>query len=432
MRFSGIRLPLLAASACASVGLFVWETDRTYGDTVYLLPTSGTVSVSTPYVVASSYVLPSSYVFPSYIESAYRVSPSVSLLPTGYIETTYRRGLFGRRWVVERPVVAAYSTAYVPTTYLSTYVPTTYVPTTYVSPYVGARYVAPTYYATSYRARAYRPTSYTYYPTLYETAYASAADICCDEVVVDSTIRTVPQSSVGSYSPARRPKEVESGSMDEGAYDSIVNTPLPSDTAKQRSTLRSDGTTNAQPKGDAARADSPPNAPLATAEEEAESKAATKAAGTPKNAPGQKSGGAPGTKKGNPPAAPADESEGIDLRPAPADGEVTRRDSMKALYPRLRSADRRNILFGTVETDDGQPRDEVPITVVNRNNSVIRRTGVSNAFGTFAIRVPDGQWTVRVTMPSGNTQPVRDITVNGGRVVDIREAKEVQNLIISY
>ena len=36
MRLTGIRLPLLAALACASVGLFVWATDRTYGDTIYV------------------------------------------------------------------------------------------------------------------------------------------------------------------------------------------------------------------------------------------------------------------------------------------------------------------------------------------------------------------------------------------------------------
>ncbi len=105
---------------------------------------------------------------------------------------------------------------------------------------------------------------------------------------------------------------------------------------------------------------------------------------------------------------------------------------MKAIYSRMRPADRRNILFGTVETDDGQPLGEVPVTVVNRNDSSIRHNGVSDAFGSFAIRVPDGQWIVRVTMPSGNMQTVRNITVTGGKVMDNLELREVQNLIISY
>ena len=61
-----------------------------------------------------------------------------------------------------------------------------YVPTTYVSSYVPTTYVAPTYYSTSYVVGRYRPTSYTYYPTVYETAYRTSADLCCDQVVVDS------------------------------------------------------------------------------------------------------------------------------------------------------------------------------------------------------------------------------------------------------
>ena len=73
------------------------------------------------------------------------------------------------------------------------------------------------------------------------------------------------------------------------------------------------------------------------------------------------------------------------------------------------------------------------MTVVNRSNTFIRaRSGASDAFGTFAIRVPDGQWVVRVTMPSGNMQSVRSITVTDGMVVDNQERREVQNLIISF
>ena len=74
----------------------------------------------------------------------------------------------------------------------------------------------------------------------------------------------------------------------------------------------------------------------------------------------------------------------------------------------------------------------MPVTVVNRNNSAIRHGGVSNAFGGFAIPVPDGQWIVTVTMPSGNMQSVRSITVTDGKVMDNQEAREVQNLIISF
>lgn len=423
MRFRGIRLPLLAAALGASVGLSLLATDRSYGQVLYVYPTSTTISLSTPYVLPTSYVVPSSYVFPSYVEAAYTVEPSVSLLPTGYIATTYRRGLFGRRWVVERPVVASYySSAYVPTTYVSAYLPTTYV--------------APSYYATSYSVRRYRPTTYryyptAYYPTVYETAYNTTSDICCDTVaMVDAPVRTLPQSSAVSPGQTRSSKEVESSAIDDLSYPSVVDAPLPADNTKARSTLRGDQATN----GGANRADSPPNPPAAGlgAVDESEKGAVKKAIGTPKNTEKQKAADTPASKKAGAPVAPADDADQIDLQPAPGNGEAVRRDSMRPRYSTLRGLDRRNILFGSVESDDGQPRPEVPVSVVNRTNRSVRRSGISDAFGGFAIRVPDGSWSVMVTMPSGNLQRVRDITVSGGRVVDNAEVKEVQNLIISY
>ena len=194
---------------------------------------------------------------PSYIETSYAVSPAVSLLPTGYIETTYRRGLFGRRWVVERPVVAAYPAVYVPTTYVSSYVPTTYVssyvPTTYVSSYVPTTYVAPTYYSSPYVVGRYRPTSYTYYPTVYATAYRSAADLCCDQVVVDSPVSAAPQSSLNSPLPPRNSNEVGSSSLEDSTGGAYVNPPA--NEATRRSTAQNEA---AATKADAKRADSPP------------------------------------------------------------------------------------------------------------------------------------------------------------------------------
>ena len=419
MRFQGIRLPLLAAVACASVGLSLLATDRSYGQALYVYPTSTTISLSTPYVLPTSYVVPSSYVFPRYIESSYTVDPAVSLLPTGYIETTYRRGLLGRRWIVERPVVAAYATSYLPTTYVSAYVPTTYV--------------SPTYYSTSFRVGRYRPTTYTYYPTtyyptVYETAYRSSADICCDGVVVDSPVRTVQPDSAAISAPSRSSRELESRPIDDSSIPAYVDTPLPGENTKARSTLRNDAANRADQGGAA----SPPE-PQPAEPDDAASKAAAKGAATPKNAPVQKSGGSATPKgKAATPVAPADGSDQIELIPAPGSDDPVRRESMKAIYPRMRTADRRNVLFGSVETDDGRPRGEVPVSVVNRNNSAIRHNGVSDVFGGFAIHVPDGQWRVRVTMPSGTMQTIRDITVINGKVVDNYERREVFNLIISY
>ena len=109
---------------------------------------------------------------------------------------------------------------------------------------------------------------------------------------------------------------------------------------------------------------------------------------------------------------------------------MTRND--RCTQPRSRRADRRNILIGTVESESGAPREEVPVTVVNRNNTLVHHDGVTNAYGGFAIRVPDGQWTVKVTMPSGRVETVRNVTVTNGTVMDNLEAREVFNLIISF
>jgi hypothetical protein len=74
----------------------------------------------------------------------------------------------------------------------------------------------------------------------------------------------------------------------------------------------------------------------------------------------------------------------------------------------------------------------VRVSVASRNELGLAHSGMSNAFGGFAIRLEDGDWTVRVTMPSGRVYPVRQISVRNGRVIDDQEAREIPNLIISY
>jgi hypothetical protein len=249
--------------------------------------------------------------------------------------------------------------------------------------------------------------------------------------VVDTTVRAVPESSAAS--PSRR-KEVESSSFDDGT-DAYVNPPLPGESRQQRSTAPGGQATGTQTNANTRAADSPPIAPSATADDAA-TKAATKgqggAAPVQKNDPAKNAGGAPAAKKAAAPVAPED-NIGPELQSAPpGDDAVLRRESMRPTYSRVRAAARRNVLFGTVETDDGVPRSEVPVTVVNRSNSFLRHSGASDAFGTFAIKVPDGQWIVRVTMPSGSQQSVRSITVRDGKVLDNQEGREVQNLIISF
>jgi hypothetical protein len=75
---------------------------------------------------------------------------------------------------------------------------------------------------------------------------------------------------------------------------------------------------------------------------------------------------------------------------------------------------------------------EVSVSVTSRDNSAVRKDGMTNAFGNFAIRLTDGEWTVNVRMPNGRAYPVRSITVSNGKIVDNQEGREVRNLIIYY
>ena len=111
-----------------------------------------------------------------------------------------------------------------------------------------------------------------------------------------------------------------------------------------------------------------------------------------------------------------------------------RRESLRPIYPITRTLrpELRNVLVGRVESDSGDPQGEVSVSVTRADNTSIRRVGMTNAFGTFAIRLTDGEWTVSVRMPSGRLYPVRSVTVSNGKIVDNQEGREVRNLIISY
>jgi hypothetical protein len=411
MRSLGIRLPLFAATAWAGIGLSVWGMDLRYGETVYVTPTSRTVVLpgsyvlSTSYVQPTSYVVPSAYVVPSYYTTAY-VSEPISLLPTAYVATTYRRGLLGRRWLVERPVVASYATTYVPSvSYL------------------------PAYYTTSYRTRSYRPTIFEY-PTIWETSYLSAPRSDCDEVTWGS-----PASSSVYGSPAEGgAKATQSQSTQERTISSSVDPTLPEEPPVPTPPLPENPATKGQAAGSpraastAVREQNSLKAPLSGTAQPDAGEAAK--AGTSKSAIDPATKGRPAA-----PAAPSGDPNDSGLVPAPGtDGSGTiRRDTLRPNYSaRTLRASRRNVLVGRIESDAGEPRGEVAVTVSSRNNSLIHHDGMSNAFGSFAIRLPDGEWTVKVTMPSGRVYSVRQITVSEGRVMDLQEGREVHELLISY
>jgi hypothetical protein len=132
-----------------------------------------------------------------------------------------------------------------------------------------------------------------------------------------------------------------------------------------------------------------------------------------------------------PPAAPSGEESGVELAPAPDGTGTLRRESLRPSYAARSGSSRSNVLVGRVESEAGEPRGEVPVSVSSRANSSIHHDGLTNAFGGFAIRLTDGEWIVKVTMPSGRVYAVRQITVAGGKITDERR-EVVHDLIISY
>jgi len=441
MRLSCVRLPLLAATAWMGVGFSVWAMDIRYGETVFVTPTSTTFSLAPSYAVSRSYVTPTAYVAPSYYSTAYvapsyystayvapsyystayvvpsyystaYVSEPLTLLPTTYVATTYRRGLLGRRWLVERPVIASYGTTYFPSSYETTYVPSSYV--------------LPTYYATSYGLRTYTPTVYEY-PAAWETASVIPRREC-DEVAWTYPVTSPPASSITGSRASTSTKAARSEPNEE-PIPAYVDVP-PREEPKAQTPA-------------AGRADSPPVVPPAAEQGQTTPKNQTKQPAA-KAAP--EAGANPGASKPDAdaaakaktaaPAAPGGDQNEPALLPAPgADGSGTiRRDAGKAVYSSTQALrpERRNVLIGRVESSSGDPQGEVPVTVTSRSNNLIHHDGLTNAFGGFAIRLSDGEWTVNVRMPSGRLYPVRSVTVSNGRVLDNQEGREVHSLIISY
>jgi Carboxypeptidase regulatory-like domain len=417
MRSFGVRLPILAATAWAGIGFTVSGMDLGYSETVYATPTVATLAWPTSYVASRSYIVPTAYSFPSYIPAAYE---PVTLAPT-YVTTAYqvRRGLFGRLRLVERPIVASY------------------LPTTYV---------APSYYATSYRLRSYTPTFYTptvfEYPRVWQTSYtASAASECdpCDTPLMASTYRSYPATSQSDSSSAQTysvPRS--SGSSGRVRSEATDDPTIPSnvDPAQaEEPTLRSSVQSSPKTAAPEATADSPPKPPVP--QKEKSTAAPNQPAPAAGGAEATKAGGAaPAGAKSPAPIAPSgNEPAEPDLKPAPLDNTATnRRETLRPIYPITRTLrpELRNVLVGRVESDSGDPLGEVSVSVTRMDDTSIRRAGMTNAFGTFAIRLTDGEWTVNVRMPSGRYYAVRSVTVSNGKIVDNQEGREVRNLIISY
>jgi hypothetical protein len=99
----------------------------------------------------------------------------------------------------------------------------------------------------------------------------------------------------------------------------------------------------------------------------------------------------------------------------------------------LRDLTRRNVLRGRVVSADSRRIEEgVEVVVSDRLGRFVDRRTQTDADGLFAVSLPEGDWTIKVTMPSGRTLAVSegDITATAGRVLD-KYGRDLTNLVIS-
>jgi hypothetical protein len=419
-----------------------------------VMPTSLSMEVPTSYVVSTGWVEPTAYAVPTYYTSAYWMDPVVLAQPT-YATTAYvRRGLFGRRWV-ERPVVASY--------YATSYVPSAY-------------YAAPTVRTSSYVSSSYVVTDPLLLPSSYviPSAHVTATDCVCPTVVASvapatrdsSSARTTPRSQSRSRSVQSEPEDLSAidssvppaasegvepaqNRGEAGARDTIPGS-LPPDLPETKP--QDDTPTPPRPAAPPRSSIAPRNTlPQTNPNQRTAGAAATPRVNTSPNLSSGASGagkgnagagapnagaGAPnaGTASGNPnnPLPPPTAPGGTDANGLQDIGEPPpiRREVQKPAYYNRQPARTRypNVLIGTVLTLDREPEEGVRVIVRNADGG--SKTTESNAFGRFAVRLADGDWSVDVAMPSGRVYEVSQIRVTNGVVTD-RLGRRVPSLEIT-
>jgi hypothetical protein len=142
--------------------------------------------------------------------------------------------------------------------------------------------------------------------------------------------------------------------------------------------------------------------------------------GTSKAAQGAGANPSAGGTPATPPNAPGGgPNEPEPLPPANAPGEIRREAQRPAYSPRTLRPDFRNVLSGIVlSSAAGEPEEGVRVTVTDQSGQFLNKVALTNAFGRFAVRLADGDWTVNVTMPSGRVYPVHQVRVSNGQVTD--------------
>ena len=381
--------------------------------TVYEAP------VATSYVLSTSYALPTSYVVPtSYVLPTSYVVPTSYALPTSYVVPT--------SYVLPTSYV-------VPTSYVT---PTVYTTTSFLTPtyydLLPTSYVLPTSTVTySYRRsllpwrRRSTATSYSYLPTVYAptvsyalTYYdvpvvASSSPVCCDTVTSassaavssgarrssDAAAERAPAPYLES-TPPNEPSNVQQGTP------SRVETPPQAQTSPPPPTPVVPST-----PGGATNANEPPP-PAAPMPETL----------PPPNPPGTGTTPPPGTA--NPPGDASASQAGFHQVQGPAllcERPAEHREHGSPGRPGRTSP------LGSDGTDGGrrQDHDREPPTVVCGSSGNDRRLWTL-CHPSARRRLDD----IRVSMPSGRSYDVSQITVSGGQITDDL-ARQVPSLTIT-
>ena len=325
-------------------------------------------------------------------------TPTVYLAPTTYgVPTSY----------VPSPVYAtSYATVYnlSPTAYYDLS-PTSYLVPTYseTSYFVPSRYrFRPRYRATRYLDYAVAPTTYyaatptTYYaptttfaPTAWDTSVvATSATVCGEPARVSTGLPTAGLAPSPAVSTAPPPTLRRSPAIPDRRSDPVVVS-VPRDGAEPP--LQDRPAPGARTDQPAAASPPEPDSPAATP--------APAPAVTP----------APAPASGDLPRIPAGDL-GDPERPSPAGNpRIVQRPAFPAS----------GILRGEVLSGLSRlPEEGVKVVVSSRTDpdKFKDRSGVTDAEGHFAIRVPVGDWTVKVATAVDKFAPVQNIIVSGGHI----------------
>jgi hypothetical protein len=142
--------------------------------------------------------------------------------------------------------------------------------------------------------------------------------------------------------------------------------------------------------------------------------------------PGGAGGGGAKPPAAKPPVAPGGD---LPIEAAPAGETETRqrsalrpdlsKTSRSVVQPYRRTARNLNWLEGkVVALENGRPEEGVRITLSSKRSGFGDVVVLTDASGRYGVRLPDGDWTVKVTMPSGRVYAVSELVVSEGQIND--------------